>query len=223
MAEATCCGFVGGVVEDLDFELLARILHGADRFNQAINDKLLIEDGQLDRDGGQFVEVAGRVGVVVLAVLEVLVRHGVAMDAVEGEQDHHREVGQQHGGVKDVPVVEPLEGLVGVLHFEVVAESALRRKGQKRNNLPRRSGERTGNGSQSGWRRRDQGLSLRGWIGFIVREEQWLRVKRPGAGAYRRRRPFTGPRAIPLRYAQKRERGRDELCRIRKNGGQGRD
>ena len=42
-------GFVGGVVEDLDFELLARILHGANGFDQAINDKLLVEDGQLDR------------------------------------------------------------------------------------------------------------------------------------------------------------------------------
>ncbi len=44
------CGFVGGVVEDLDFELFARILHGADGFDEAVDDELLVEDGQLDGD-----------------------------------------------------------------------------------------------------------------------------------------------------------------------------
>ena len=45
-------GFVGGVVENLDFELLARIFNGADGFDQPVDDKLLVEDGQLDGDAG---------------------------------------------------------------------------------------------------------------------------------------------------------------------------
>ena len=44
---------------------------------------------------GQLVEVAGRVGVVVLAVLEVVVAHGIAVNAVEGQHDHDGEVGKQ--------------------------------------------------------------------------------------------------------------------------------
>ena len=66
-------GFVGGVVEHLDLELLARVFHGADRLDQPVDHKLLVEDGQLDGDPRQFVERPRRVGVVVLAVLEVLV------------------------------------------------------------------------------------------------------------------------------------------------------
>ena len=143
-------GLVGGVVEHLDFELLARVLDGADGFDEAVDDELLVEDGQLDGDRGQLVEVPGRVGVVVLPVLEVLVAHRVAVDAVEGEENHHREVGQQHAGVEEVPVVEALEGLVGVLHFEVMAEAALRREGKEGGKPAQKSPERADDGRQRG-------------------------------------------------------------------------
>ena len=53
-------GFVGGVVEDLDFQLVARVFHGADGFDEAIDHKLLIEDGQLHGDARQFFEMTGR-------------------------------------------------------------------------------------------------------------------------------------------------------------------
>ncbi len=65
------CGLVGRVVQHLDLELVLRVLHGADGLDQAVDDELLVEDGQLDGDAGELVEVPGRIGVVVLAVLEV--------------------------------------------------------------------------------------------------------------------------------------------------------
>jgi hypothetical protein len=61
-AEATSRGFVGGVVEDLDFELFGRIFHRANGLNEAVDDKLLVEDGQLDGDAGQFLEMPGGLG-----------------------------------------------------------------------------------------------------------------------------------------------------------------
>ena len=101
MAEATSLGFVGRVVEHLDFELFARVLHGADGLDEAVDDELLVEDGQLHGDAGQLVEVAGRVGVVVLAVLEVEVAQRVAVDAVDGQHDHDREIGEQQRRVEE--------------------------------------------------------------------------------------------------------------------------
>jgi len=118
-------GFVGGVVEELDLQLIFRILHGADGFEQSIDDELLVVDRQLDRDPGQFRELGGRLGVIVLAMLEVEIDELVAMDAVNGQDDHHCEIREQEGSVKGVPFIEALEGLVGVLRFEEVAESVL--------------------------------------------------------------------------------------------------
>ena len=46
-------GLVGGVVEDLDFQLFAGIIHGADGFDEAVDHELLIEDGELDGDPGK--------------------------------------------------------------------------------------------------------------------------------------------------------------------------
>ena len=51
-------GFVGGVVEHLDLEAVARILHLADGVDEAVDDELLVEDGKLDGDARQFGETA---------------------------------------------------------------------------------------------------------------------------------------------------------------------
>jgi hypothetical protein len=96
-------GFVGGVVEDLDFELFGGVVHGADGFEEALDDELLVVHGQLDGDARQFFEVGGRVGLVILAVLVVEVDERIAMDAVDGEDDHDGEIGDQERGVEGVP------------------------------------------------------------------------------------------------------------------------
>jgi hypothetical protein len=54
------------------------------------------------------------------------------MDAVEGEDDHHDEVGHKEAGIEEVGAVEALEGVVGVVALIVVRESMLGRQQQKR-------------------------------------------------------------------------------------------
>jgi hypothetical protein len=45
------------------------------------------------------------------------------MDAVEGEDDHHDEVGDEEGDVEGVPAIGVAEGVVGVVGFPVVPET----------------------------------------------------------------------------------------------------
>ena len=122
---------VGGVVEDLDFELFARVLHGADSLDEAVDDELLIEHGQLDGDAGKLVEVADGIRVVVLFVFEVLVAHRIAVNAIDGQDDHDEEVGDEQREVKPVPLVKAVEGLVRVLlGADEMAEAVVRSEQQ---------------------------------------------------------------------------------------------
>jgi hypothetical protein len=93
---------------------------------------LLVEDGELDGDAWQLIEKAGRCAGCILAVLEVEVAEGVAVDTVDGEQNHDGEVGQQDSGVEGVPVIEVLEGGIGVLHgLDVMAKAVVGREGEQ--------------------------------------------------------------------------------------------
>ena len=107
----------------------------------------------------------GRIGVVVLAVLEVEVAHRVAVNAIKRQHDHHREIGQQHHRIKPVPVVKALEGLIPVLHFQVVAEPVLRGEhhmhGYPRRQPPKLDLEQAGGGVQSGKKCGEQGMPPR--------------------------------------------------------------
>ena len=120
-------GFVGGVVEDLDFETVARVIEAADGFDEALDDELLVEDGELDGDEGElaFGKARGRLAPLggFLLVPHVEPDELVAMDSVEGEDDHDDEVGNQHRRVEGVPMVEAFEGLVEVVGAEVVTEA----------------------------------------------------------------------------------------------------
>ena len=57
-------GLVGGVVEDLDFKAVAGVVEAAAGFEQAMDDELLVEDGELDGDEGELAcgEVGCRLG-----------------------------------------------------------------------------------------------------------------------------------------------------------------
>ncbi len=117
--------------------------------------------------------MAGRIGVVVFAVFEVEVAERVAMDAVDGEQDHDGEVGDEQRRVKRVPVIEALEGLVCGLHcFEVVDETVLggegEKRGEPRGQRPEEDAGEAGNGIQKGHKRGEQGRTSTDPIGTIV-------------------------------------------------------
>ena len=45
-------GFVSGVVEELDLEAVARVVETAAGLDEAVDDELLVEDGELDGDEG---------------------------------------------------------------------------------------------------------------------------------------------------------------------------
>ena len=102
-------GFVGGVVEDLDLEAVARVVDAAEGVDEAVDDELLVEDGELDGDEGELAlrEVRGRsVGVGSLPlVAEVEPDELIAVDAVEGEDHHDDEVRHQQADVEGVPAV----------------------------------------------------------------------------------------------------------------------
>ena len=122
-------GLVGGVVEDLDLEAVARILDAAAGVDEAVDDELLVIDGELDGDEGELVfgEARGRLvrvrGLALVAVVEP--DELVAMDAVEGEDDHHDEVRDEQADVEGVPAVVAAEGAVGVVGLPIVAEAVL--------------------------------------------------------------------------------------------------
>ena len=61
---------VGGVVQDLDLQLIAGILDGAGGFDDPLDDVSFVEDGKLDGYGGQLMEMTGRLGM--LAVVAVV-------------------------------------------------------------------------------------------------------------------------------------------------------
>jgi hypothetical protein len=93
-------GLVGGVVEDLDLEAVAGIVEAAAGVDEAVDDELLVEDGELDGDEGAArlsgSARAARAGVAALLLVAVVEPDElVAMDAVEGEDDHHDEVGDE--------------------------------------------------------------------------------------------------------------------------------
>jgi len=46
-------GLVGGIVQQLDLEPVARIIHAAAGVDEAVDDELLVVDRQLNRDEGQ--------------------------------------------------------------------------------------------------------------------------------------------------------------------------
>ena len=54
--------FVGGVVEHLDLEQLARVVHLADGVDQPVGHVHLVVDRQLHRDDGQRVSVPAGTG-----------------------------------------------------------------------------------------------------------------------------------------------------------------
>ena len=108
-------GFVGGVVEQLDVELPARVIQFAAGIDQPVDDVLLVEDRKLDGNAGELGEAAGGLAGGILLVPVVEPDELVAMDAVKGEHDHDQEVGDEQEAVEPVPLVEVLEGTIGVV------------------------------------------------------------------------------------------------------------
>src|SRR5450631_1135754 len=84
---------IGGIVQYLDFQLISGILEIATGLDQAIDDELLVEDGELQGDGRELCKMRLWLSHRVLPVLVVAVNQLIAMDAVKGKDHHYDEVG----------------------------------------------------------------------------------------------------------------------------------
>ena len=102
-------GFIRRIVKHLDFQLLARIVQPAHRLQQAINHKLLIENGKLHRDPRQFREFLGRLSSAVLLILVIEIYQRVAMNSIRREQNQHKKIRHQQCHVKGIGVVKALK------------------------------------------------------------------------------------------------------------------
>src|SRR5581483_10460491 len=102
-------GLVCGVVEELDLKAIAWVVDAAAGVDEAVDDELLVVDGELDGDEGELAlrELCGRLvrvgGFALVAVVEP--DELVAVDAVEGEDHHHDEVGDEQADVEGVPAI----------------------------------------------------------------------------------------------------------------------
>ncbi len=105
-------GFVGRIVEQLDVELVFRVIEAADGIEKAVDYVLLIEDRQLHGDARQFGKVSGRFGRLVLLVLVIKIDQPVAVSAIGRQDDEDDEVGNQQGEVESIDLVKALESLV---------------------------------------------------------------------------------------------------------------
>ena len=122
---------VGRVVENLNLEQITRVVEVGAGFDQAVNDKLLIKNRQLDGDARKLLEMAGRFLGGVLPVFVIEINELVAMQAVEGQNDHHDEIRDEQRGVEPVPAVEMLEGVVSIVVAEIVAKIMFRLENRK--------------------------------------------------------------------------------------------
>ena len=88
---------VGRVVEDLDFELLFRVVHPADGLDQPVHHVHFVEERQLHRHRGPGLGIDRRRDFVPL-VLHVKIHKVVAMPAVHGQDTQDEEVGPENQG-----------------------------------------------------------------------------------------------------------------------------
>jgi len=111
----------------LNFEAVARIVQTAAGVEQAVDDELLVVDGQLDGDEGQvfFGEGGGWfVGVRFVALVAVVQPDQlIAVNAVERQDDHDEEVWHQQADVKGIPAVDVAERVVRIVRLPVVPEA----------------------------------------------------------------------------------------------------
>ncbi len=122
-------GFVGGVVENLDIEELARIVETRHGFDKPLDDVALVEDGKLDRDAGPAGNGRRRSGNI-FRIFVVVVHKPIAMQAVQREDAEDQEVGNHHREIEGVGVINAAEGSVGNL-VPVMADGTLLRKSER--------------------------------------------------------------------------------------------
>ena len=74
---------VGRVIQDLNFQLIKRIINQTGGLYDALGNRVFVEHGKLDGDAGQLVKFPHRL-VYVVTVLEVEVEKNIAVEPIYG-------------------------------------------------------------------------------------------------------------------------------------------
>ena len=120
--------FVRRIIQQLNVELVQRILQPANRFQQPLHHKLLIKNRQLHRDARQLGKLSRRIGGPVLLVLVIKVDQHVAMQAIRRQQNQHNEIRNQQRHIESVGLVKPLKGFIQKMLADVLPNTSARQK-----------------------------------------------------------------------------------------------
>src|SRR5208282_4509295 len=97
--------FVGGIVKDLNVEQFARVVEAGNGFDEALDHVALVEDRKLDGDTGPILDLGRRAGNI-LRVDVIIVDEPIAVQAVSGQDEQDKEVGDHHGKVEGIGVID---------------------------------------------------------------------------------------------------------------------
>ncbi len=97
---------VGRIVENLNFEAVARVIELRDGLDEALDHVALVVDRELHRDPRPLRDFRRRSGNI-LAMLEEVVDEDVAMNSVHRQNHHHQEIRQHDGEIEGVGLVKP--------------------------------------------------------------------------------------------------------------------
>lgn len=113
-------GFVGGIVQDLNLQEMAGVVHLDDLIDEAFDDVTLVVERELNGNGREFGEQLRGRGKEVFAVLEVAADNLVAVDAVEGENEKNGEIGDEQRIIERGKLMDAGEGIVEKRSLETV-------------------------------------------------------------------------------------------------------
>ena len=105
-------GFVGRVVQNLNFQQLARIIDLGGLFKQPFDDVSFVINRKLDGDARKLAKAAGRLTGKLLAMLPVPADHFVTMQAVAGKHDQDGEIRHQDQPVEQDQVMDSRKRII---------------------------------------------------------------------------------------------------------------
>src|ERR1700733_4971166 len=108
-------GLIGGIVEDLNFQKVARVIKLRNGFDQAIDDVAFVVDGKLNGNFGPSCNFGGRPREV-FAIFVIVVNQGVAMNAVGGQDNHHEKIRKHDGEIERIQLINAAKRIGGGVH-----------------------------------------------------------------------------------------------------------
>lgn len=115
--------FVRGVIEHLNIQKLPRVIELRNSVHQTFNHIPFVEDGKLY--GNLWPMAHGRRRPWnIFAKREVIVQERVAMHSISGQDKQNQKIGNHHGQIECVGMIDPAKSFVGQL-MPVVAKRAL--------------------------------------------------------------------------------------------------